>query len=72
MQRRIQKILTQDFGKKIQLLSGPRQVGKTTLSQLITERRRKAPGFSYGDISRRCPAELGTTSLISMCRAFLL
>jgi predicted AAA+ superfamily ATPase len=36
MQRRIQKALTQDFGKKIQLLSGPRQVGKTTLSQLIT------------------------------------
>jgi len=35
MHRRIQSLLTQDFGKKIQLLSGPRQVGKTTLSQQV-------------------------------------
>ena len=35
MFRKIQTCLTQDFGKKIQLLSGPRQVGKTTLSQQL-------------------------------------
>jgi predicted AAA+ superfamily ATPase len=36
MKRRIQPLLTQDMGRKIQLLSGPRQVGKTTLSQQLS------------------------------------
>lgn len=36
MKRLIQTLLQQDIGRKIQLLSGPRQVGKTTLSQQLT------------------------------------
>ena len=35
MKRQVGQLLEQDFGKKIQLLSGPRQVGKTTLSQQL-------------------------------------
>ena len=50
---------------------GIRAENKVT-RELLTERRRKAPRFSHGDISRRWPAKLGTTSSISMCRTFLL
>lgn len=37
MKRYLESFIKKDFGKKIVLLSGPRQVGKTTLSKQIVE-----------------------------------
>lgn len=52
MKRRLHPLLAQDMGRKIQLISGPRQVGKTTLSQQLT------PDYQYLNYDRAEHREL--------------
>jgi predicted AAA+ superfamily ATPase len=41
MERYLSKFINKDLAKKIVLISGPRQTGKTTLSKMLT------PSFEY-------------------------
>lgn len=50
MQRYLTSFILSDLGKKIVVLTGPRQVGKTTLAKAIQQHYQRPPVFELGYI----------------------
>ena len=56
MERYLNKLIAQDLRRKLVFVTGPRQVGKTTLSQELAQRRLPSQYLNYdiaGDRAER-------------------